>query len=293
VEAAQRYLDFMLGWFAEPLRHGKYPRSMRQNVGERLPEFTSEEKALLKDSIDFFGVNHYTTTYVGAPNHPKPNGSNPGWQEDMNVHLTRSRNGTRIGPMAASDWLYVVPWGLGKLLPYLHTRYNKSIWITENGVDVPGEDKMTIEQAQKDKFRINYLNTYLDSVAGALLAGVPIEGYTVWSLLDNFEWAAGYSMRFGIYYVDYAHEQTRYEKDSAKWLRKFIQANRQPLYGGFSLVFWIVLGILVVILIPPVIFLVVAVFRRAKQGGSALEIDDKDGRGAYSTVKGTGDDEEM
>lgn len=190
-DAAERYLDFTLGWFAQPVTHGGYPASMIATYKNLLPSFTSEESELLKGSIDFFGLNHYTSVYVQAPSQAHPA------QGALNVHVLRHRKGLAIGPQGASEWLYVVPWGLGKLLSHIHERYELPIWITENGVDVPGEDVAPLPSVLNDTFRSDYLRDYLEYVALAVRTGVRVEGYTVWSLLDNFEWLDGYTKRFG------------------------------------------------------------------------------------------------
>jgi beta-glucosidase len=99
--------------------------------------------------------------------------------------ICREKNGVPIGPRADSDWLYVVPWGIRKLLNYIHNTY-KAPWImiTENGVDVPNESSMPVAQALNDTFRIDYYSSYLENVAAAMNDdGVSIMGYYAWSLL--------------------------------------------------------------------------------------------------------------
>jgi len=143
------------------------------------------------------------------------------------VIITHTRNGTLIGPMAASSWLYVVPWGIRHMINWVAARYsNPPIFITENGVDVPNESELPLEEALNDTFRVNYLNNYITEVGKAIDDGSQVVGYFVWSLLDNFEWADGYSKRFGLHYVDYNHGLTRYVKNSAKWYSGFIQSQQ-------------------------------------------------------------------
>jgi beta-glucosidase len=217
IDASQRSMDFMLGWFADPVYLGDYPASMKQRLGSLLPRFTNAEKALLKGSYDFFGLNHYTSEYVANDPTDKPAG----------IRSTREKNGVPIGPMADSDWLYVVPWGIRKLLNYINDRYDSPwIMITENGVDVPNEGSMPIAQAINDTFRVNYYSSYLDNISKAMHEdSVSVMGYFAWSLLDNFEWADGYARRFGIHYVDYKNGLTRYPKLSAQWLANYITEN--------------------------------------------------------------------
>eukprot|EP00008_Paramoeba_atlantica_P013125 CAMPEP_0201476092 /NCGR_PEP_ID=MMETSP0151_2-20130828/1377_1 /ASSEMBLY_ACC=CAM_ASM_000257 /TAXON_ID=200890 /ORGANISM="Paramoeba atlantica, Strain 621/1 / CCAP 1560/9" /LENGTH=497 /DNA_ID=CAMNT_0047856373 /DNA_START=96 /DNA_END=1589 /DNA_ORIENTATION=+ len=213
--AARRQVDFFLGWFADPLYFGDWPSSMKFYVGDRLPEFTPEQKRLLKNSHDYFGLNHYTTYYCSHV-----------WQKDyMDSHVETTfvdLNGTEIGPQADSSWLHVVPWGFRKLLNYVHTRYGSSILVTENGVSVPDENSLSLEDVLNDTFRLHYYQDYLENLALAIQDGAKVRGYFAWSLMDNFEWGDGYSTRFGMTYVDYENNQARHPKRSAEWYRDFL-----------------------------------------------------------------------
>lgn len=221
--AQERNLLFQGGWYADPVFFGDYPEIMKKLVGERLPTFTQEQKQMLKGSHDFFGLNHYTSNWAKDDPHA-PIGQ--GWGTDQKVQTSHVRDGIPIGPQAASDWLYVYPQGMKEILLWIHNRYNTSVFVTENGVDVPGENEMPLKEALNDTFRVNYFKDYLQNLKEAVAAGVDVQGYFAWSLLDNFEWADGYHFRFGINYVDYEHNLTRYEKDSAKWFTQMIQSER-------------------------------------------------------------------
>jgi beta-glucosidase len=221
IAAAQRGMDFMLGWWADPVWFGDYPRSMKQALGPLLPEFTSSEKAMLKGSYDFFGLNHYTSRYV----------SNAPWTLDSPAGIAsheKDINGIPIGPVGDSNWLIVVPWGFKNLLNYVWNRYKTPIIITENGCDVPNENQLPLAVALNDKFRVNYYASYLYNMLQAIKDGVKMQGYFAWSFMDNFEWADGYAKRFGVTYVDYDNGQTRYPKASASFLSSFFSAWNGP-----------------------------------------------------------------
>jgi beta-glucosidase len=227
VEAAERDMVFQCGWFADPIWTGDYPQVMKQRVGARLPKFSEEEKRLLRGSHDYFGLNHYTSWYVA--NAKTPTGL--GYWYDEGVTTTHQRNGVPIGPQAASDWLYVVPWGVRKVLNWVSERYGRTpIYITENGVDEPNETAIPLPRVLNDTFRVDYYKSYLEEIRAAVVKdGVDLRGYLTWSLLDNFEWADGYTKRFGIHYVDYENGLRRYEKASAAYLRSYIASVTKDL----------------------------------------------------------------
>jgi len=220
-DAQFRHMMFMLGWYADPVYFGDYPQVMKDRVKDRLPQFTDKERSLLRGSTDFFALNHYTSTYV--QNNPNPQPGPPTYDNDQGVSLPRYRDGVPIGNQADSDWLWVVPWGMRKLLNWVHQRYQQPIIITENGVDVPNETLLPLHEALNDTFRIDYIRDYTDNVFLAIQDGVPVKGYFVWSLMDNFEWADGYSKRFGIHYVDYKNGLKRYVKNSALFYANLIK----------------------------------------------------------------------
>ncbi|CAI9760875.1 unnamed protein product [Fraxinus pennsylvanica] len=224
-EAASRAVDFALGWFVAPVVTGDYPPVMRQLVGERLPKFTPEQVTLVKGSYDFLGINYYTTNY--ATNSPKTPGANPSYNTDQEVQTSTERNGTPIGEQAGSSWLYIVPEGLYKLLVHLKERYNNPyIYITENGVDELNT-KATVAQARFDDMRVRSHHDHLFQLKKALDRGVRVKGYYIWSMFDNFEWADGYTVRFGIVHVDFENNQLkRFPKSSAIWWTNFLNMKK-------------------------------------------------------------------
>ncbi|KAK1588098.1 hypothetical protein Q3G72_019815 [Acer saccharum] len=221
VEAAKRALDFMFGWFMEPLTYGDYPFSMRTLVGERLPKFSKKESMMVKGSLDFLGLNYYTAFYVA--NVAVANPVNISYSADSLANQTTDRKGILIGPPAASSWLHVYPRGFRDLLIYVKENYNNpTIYITENGIDELNNSTLPLEEALKDPVRIDYYHRHLSFLHKAIKEGVNVKGYFAWSLLDNFEWASGYTVRFGINFVDYEDGFKRYPKQSAIWFKNFL-----------------------------------------------------------------------
>ncbi|XP_037474828.1 beta-glucosidase 12-like isoform X2 [Triticum dicoccoides] len=221
IVATKRAIEFMLGWFLDPLSRGDYPQSMKVLVGNRLPQFTRQQSKLVKGAFDFIGINYYSTNY--AYSIPPSNCLRNSYSTDAQANLTGVRNGVPIGPQAASPWLYVYPQGLHDLLLFLKEKYhNPTIYITENGFDEANNKSLPLNEALKDDARIDYHRRHLDALLSAIRDGANVKGYFVWSLLDNFEWESGYTVRFGLHFVDYNHGLKRYPKRSAGWFKNFL-----------------------------------------------------------------------
>lgn len=211
--AAQRSLEFFLGWFADPLYRGDYPEVMRRRVGGRLPKFTPEEQLLLAGSCDFFALNTYSTLLASAL---KPDDGrtlspycNAGLVEDQAVFLEPDPAWEETAMVGK----YNVPWGCRKMLEWVDARYaHPPVYVTENGCACEEPDR---GRALHDAFRVKFLEGYLAECAAALHGGVDLRGYFVWSLLDNFEWCMGYGMRFGMVRVEFDTLQ-RIPKASAR-----------------------------------------------------------------------------
>lgn len=219
IAAAERAREFEIAWFADPIyRTGDYPASMREQLGDRLPTFTPEERKLVLGSSDFYGMNSYTSFFVKHRNEPA----------DINDHSgnidkgTVNSKGVSRGPEAPTYWLATCPWGFRKLLNWIYQRYHMPIYITENGTTAPGEDlESPPQQPLNDQHRVDFFDGYLESVARAVKEdGVDVRSYFAWTFTDNWEWAAGYTDRFGSVWIDFeAQEKTRYPKKSAGVLR--------------------------------------------------------------------------
>lgn len=217
--AALTALEFFLGWFADPIYLGDYPASMRANVGNRLPEFTPEQKKMLLGSSDFFGLNHYTTMYAAEQKGESKEVcvyGNGGLNEDQNVQLSVDEQWQKTD----MQWA-VVPWGCRKLLQWVTDRYDgPQIYITENGC---AYDDQLKDGLVDDQARIEFYAAYIEECANAIDLGVNLKGYFAWSLLDNFEWSSGYTKRFGLHYVDFESGK-RIPKQSAIWFSRLLNS---------------------------------------------------------------------
>ncbi|KAM7414651.1 hypothetical protein PAMA_019461 [Pampus argenteus] len=231
IEAAERYVQFYLGWFATPIFHGDYPQVMKDFIGKksvqqglgmsRLPTFSPQEKSYIKGTCDFLGVGHFTTRYITQKNNPSGRSSSSSYFTDRDLaELVDPR-----WPDPGSEWLYSVPWGFRRLLNFVKTQYgNPMIYVTENGVS----EKMLCTELCDD-WRIQYFKDYINEMLKAMKDGVNVKGYTAWSLLDKFEWDEGYSERFGLYYVDFRNKnKPRYPKASVQFYKRIISSNGFP-----------------------------------------------------------------
>ncbi|XP_077600607.1 lactase-like protein isoform X1 [Stigmatopora nigra] len=230
IEAAERYVQFSLGWFATPVFHGDYPQVMKDFIGRksaqqglgvsRLPTFSPQEKSYIKGTSDFLGISHFTTRYITQKNNP-PGRSTSSFFMDRDVaELVDPR-----WPDPGSEWLYSVPWGFRRMLNFVKTQYgNPMIYVTENGVS----EKMQCTELC-DEWRIKYYKDYINEMLKALRDGVNLKGYTAWSLLDKFEWDEGFTERFGLYYVDFRNKnKPRYPKASVQFYKRIISSNGFP-----------------------------------------------------------------
>lgn len=205
LDAAWRYDGYLNRWFLDPLFYGHYPEDMLALWGECAPQIEPGDLAALPGCMDFLGINNYSRAVVGYQKNAPP--------LDVAFHPPEEAQYTEMG------W-EVYPAGLYELLLRVQRDYGpRSIYITENGAAFP--DVLRPDGAVDDPHRVEYLRAYTFAAQRALEEGVPLRGYMVWSLLDNFEWAYGYSKRFGLVYVDYA-TQERIVKRSGRWYQAMI-----------------------------------------------------------------------
>ncbi|CAH8313114.1 unnamed protein product [Eruca vesicaria subsp. sativa] len=230
IAATERSKEFFLGWFMGPLTNGTYPQSMIDTVGERLPSFNSNESKLVKGSYDFLGLNYYITQYAQpSPNHV--DWDNHTAMMDSGATLTyRNASNHTIGPLFTEDKddetknTYYYPKGIYYVMDYFKTKYyDPLIYVTENGISTPGDE--TREEAMLDSKRIDYICSHLCFLSKVIKEKVVnVKGYFAWSLGDNYEFGKGFTVRFGLSYVDWNNVAHRDPKESGKWYQKFITA---------------------------------------------------------------------
>jgi len=187
---------------------------MKRILEKHLPTFTKSERKALIGSVDFIGLNHYSSMMVSAPQTPA---NYSGYWADQHAIFrdNQSWNKTFMG------W-NVVPDGAREMLLWLDKRYNHPlIFVTENGM---ANEEPDIEHSLLDTSRQEYLYGYIRGFGQALNKGVNLGGYFAWSLMDNFEWEYGFSKRFGLVHVDY-ETLVRTPKLSADWYRTTIEKN--------------------------------------------------------------------
>ncbi|KAK2440347.1 Beta-glucosidase 12 [Trifolium repens] len=228
-KAAERAIDFMYGWFMDPLTLGEYPKSMRSLVGARLPKFNTKQAKLLIGSFDFLGINYYSSAY--ASDAPLLRNVRPSYLTDSLVNPAFERNGKPIGIKIASDWLYVYPRGIRDLLLYTKEKYNNPlVYITENGINEYDDPTLSVKESLMDTFRIDYHFRHLFYLRSAIEQGANVKGYYIWSLFDNFEWSSGYTVRFGMTFVDYKNDLKRYQKLSGLWFKNFLKKETKLMF---------------------------------------------------------------
>ncbi|WP_441248544.1 GH1 family beta-glucosidase [Kitasatospora sp. McL0602] len=211
VAAAAAYDALHNRLFTDPLLLGHYPDLSAYGVAEDLGGCVRDGdlELIAGPGLDGLGVNYYNPTRIAAPTEPG---------------LPFAEAPIDGVPRTAFDWP-VVPDGLRELLTGLKARYGDAlppVTITENGCSVA--DEITPDGTVDDRFRIDYLAGHLDAVAQAVAEGVDVRGYFTWSLLDNYEWAEGFSQRFGLVHVDF-ETQRRTPKASYAWYRELITAH--------------------------------------------------------------------
>jgi beta-glucosidase len=208
IKAAATALREVNAMFLTVLMEGKYTDAYLARLGPAAPKFTAEELKIISSPLDYLGLNVYTATYVRAADNP------------LGVEQVPDPSSY---PHMASPWLTIGPEALYWLPKLVHEVWGvKEIYITENGCS--SNDVIAADGHVYDSDRVMYLRNYLTQLQRAVAEGVPVKGYFLWSLLDNYEWADGYEKRFGIVYVDFA-TQKRTPKLSSQLYSTIIARN--------------------------------------------------------------------
>jgi beta-glucosidase len=207
-DAAKTRDAFINRWFLDPLFLGAYPPELASIFGAAWPEVTEQDLRRIRAPVDFIGVNYYSRGLVRRDPTAQPLGATRVTPQDA--------------PRTAMEW-EIYPAGMAETLLWLKDRYgNPPLYITENGAAF--DDPQPSDGEVPDLERVAYLRSHLLAAHGAIAQGVDLRGYFVWSLLDNFEWALGYSKRFGLVRVD-PQGQTRIPKRSARFYSQVISTN--------------------------------------------------------------------
>ncbi|XP_012218638.1 myrosinase 1-like [Linepithema humile] len=223
--AVDAIFQFVCGWVAHPIfsKTGDYPEIIKAHIADNskldgypaslLPTFSPKWVQYIKGSADFFGLNHYTSKLVETV--PRVEGER--WYDYSGVKQTIDPS----WPKSAADWLRVVPDGLRQVINLISKQYDRPpIFVMENG--------FADECCTSDSSRISYLRSYMKAMLSAIYEdGCNVKSYTAWSLLDNFEWADGYKVRFGLVNVDFTNpNRTRTPKLSMNWYKTVIKTRR-------------------------------------------------------------------
>jgi beta-glucosidase len=202
VAAARLQDGHSVRWYMDPLFKGEYPADVWADLGADAPEVQPGDLQAIATPMDFLGINYYTRGVVSASG-------------AFSVH-TSGKALTDMG------W-EIVPEGLTELLLRMHRDWTlPPLYIKENGAAFQDQ---VVDGEVNDVERKLYIANHIAAVADAMAHGVPMAGYMVWSLMDNFEWASGYAKRFGIVHVDYATLK-RTPKASALWYRDFLRQQK-------------------------------------------------------------------
>ncbi|KAE9452699.1 hypothetical protein C3L33_15403, partial [Rhododendron williamsianum] len=191
--AAERAQSFYMNWFLDPIILGKYPEEMHKILGSILPNFSEKDLEKMKRGLDFIGINHYTSFYIKDCLFSVCERGPGNSRTEGLILRTALKDGNLIG---------------------------ESVRFGEMN-----NPNTTIEVSLNDVKRVQYMNGYLDALARAIRKGAYVRGYFTWSLLDNFEWISGYTIRFGLHHVDYTTLK-RTPKLSATWYKQYISEHK-------------------------------------------------------------------
>jgi len=207
VAAAKRFEGCQNRWYLDAVLKGRYPEDMVDVYGAQLPTILGGDMETIRQPLDYLGINFYRRSVMADGTELAP----------VNVR--------RVEP-ASSDYTAmgweVSPQGLYDILEFVHKNYDvPSLYVTENGAAF--DDGVSADGQVHDAQRVQYLQAHLEQALKAIHDGIPLKGYFVWTLMDNFEWAEGYAKRFGVVYTDF-ETQKRTVKDSGRFLAQLAEA---------------------------------------------------------------------
>jgi beta-glucosidase len=212
--AAKRFDAFNNVWFLETALRGRYPEAFVHGTPLDAMGFQSGDEKRMTAPLDFIGINYYFRRLVSTLTTTIP--SKPSY-DAMGFELTMGKD----GPLTEIGW-EVYPRGMYDIVQRISKDYKLPIEITENGCSY-GDSPNASGRIADDR-RIHYYREHLRELARAIHDGADVRGYHAWSILDNFEWAEGFTQRFGLVYIDF-QTQRRYMKDSAKWYTNVAATN--------------------------------------------------------------------
>ena len=208
-EADIRAVSWDVAFCADPVFLGQYPEDIMKSFGQYFSKNAEKDLELISQPLDFYGQNMYNAVPVRADENGNP------------VRVDRYPG----FPKTAIQWP-VTPEVLYWAPKFLYERYQKPFYVTENGMS--SHDWVSLDGKVHDASRVDFMHRYLREFKKAAADGVDLRGYFAWSLMDNFEWAYGYSERFGMVYVDY-QTQKRTVKDSGLFYKNVIASNGEIL----------------------------------------------------------------
>ena len=206
--AAKRWEGCQNRWYLDPIYYGEYPEDMVELYGDLMPETQQDDMEIIKQPIDYLGLNMYRRSVVADGKDLSP------------VNIKRI---SPLGEYSDMGW-EVYPQGIYDILKWTNDNYPiGKLYVTENGVAF--NDRVTPDGRCHDIRRVNYLREHITQALRAQKEGVPLKGYFTWSTMDNFEWVYGYNMRFGVIHIDY-ETQKRTIKDSGYLLHSIAETQK-------------------------------------------------------------------
>ena len=206
IQATKLFDEIHNRWFSDAIFKGKYPELALSILEKYLPENYKTQLELISSPIDWIGLNYYTRSLI------KYKKSDDGVNYECNSGTLKK---------TAMGWEFY-PEGLSYFIKRINKEYDNNIpiYITENGM--ANNDKLSIENSIQDQDRIEYFNIHLKEVFNCVNEKLPVKGYFAWSLLDNYEWAFGYSKRFGLVFTDFQNFK-RIPKNSYYEFQKYLK----------------------------------------------------------------------